>query len=60
MARVKVKVLKNHNVEGKNRVVGTEYLCEEAYVPFRVKVGYIEVIKGKKKKDASTSRKSKR
>ena len=60
MARKKVKVLKNHTAQGKIRTVGTEYLCQAEFVEFRVKIGLVEEIKEKKKKDAGTGRKGER
>jgi hypothetical protein len=54
---IKVKVLQNHTVKnGKIRAKGTEYLCDPLLLPFRVKIGLVEVIKEKKTKDASTNK----
>ena len=53
MAKVKVKVLRNHYIT-RIRVQGATYLLDESRVPFLEKQGYIELVKTKKKKDEST------
>ena len=53
MATTKVKVLKPHTI-GRMRMVGATYLLDSRSVDYCVKVGLVEVVKAKKKRNESS------